>query len=71
MIAHYRDDADMHEMRIHRAKQLCRQVLHNGVKKWIAGFCCHDGDEEMTVYLKGSAEAVRPCDITILEQNHE
>jgi hypothetical protein len=68
---HHRDDADMHDMRIHRAKQLCRPVLHGGVKQFIAGFCWHDGDDEMVVYLKGSAEPVRPCEITILEQNHE
>lgn len=63
-----RDLAERHDMRIHRAKQLCRQVLHKGVKKWVAGFCHHDGDEEMVVYLKGSAEPVRPCDITIIEE---
>ncbi|MYM65463.1 hypothetical protein GTP45_01270 [Pseudoduganella sp. FT55W] len=68
---HWRDDADKHDMRIHRSKQLARPVLHNGVKKFIAGFCWHDGDEEMVVYLKGSAEPVRPCEITILEQSHE
>ena len=54
-------------MRIHRAKQLCRPILHAGVNKFIAGFCWHKGDNEMIVYLEGSAEAVRPCDITIKE----
>lgn len=68
---HPRDEADRHDMRIHRAKQLARPVLHGGVKKFIAGFCWHDGDDEMVVYLKGSAQSVRPCEITILEQSHE
>jgi hypothetical protein len=68
---HWRDEADKHDMRIHRAKQLARPVLHAGTKKHIAGFCHHDGDEEMVVYLKGSAAPVRPCEITILEQHHE
>lgn len=62
------DEADRHDLRIHRAMQQCRPVLHAGVKKFIAGFCHHDGDAEMVVYLKGSPDAVRPCDITILEQ---
>lgn len=62
------DAADQHDMRIHRAKQLNRQVRHAGVKKFVSGFCHHKGDEEMTVYLEGSAEPVRPCDITIIEE---
>lgn len=65
---HWRDEADKHDLRVHRAKQLCRPILHAGVKKFIAGFCWHDGDDEMVVYLKGSAEAVKPSEITILEQ---
>jgi len=69
--AHHRDDADRHDLRIHRAKQLCRPVLHEGVKKFIAGFCHHDGDEEMVVYLKGSATAVRPSEITIPEHSND
>ena len=60
--------AEQHDMRIHRAKQLCRPVRHAGVKKFIAGFCHHKGDEEMVVYLEGSADPVRPCDITIIEE---
>lgn len=68
---HWRDEADMHDMRIHRAKQLCRPILHAGVKKHIAGFCHHDGDEDMVVYLKGSAEPVKPSEITILEHSDE
>ncbi|SDH42020.1 MULTISPECIES: hypothetical protein [unclassified Duganella] len=68
---HHRDDADKHDLRIHRAKQLCRQVLHDGVKKFIAGFCWHDGDDEMVVYLKGSAKPVRPCEITIPEHSND
>ena len=59
------DLADKHDLRIHRAKQLCRPILHAGVNKFIAGFCWHKGDNEMVVYLEGSAAPVRPCDITI------
>ncbi|KQQ40414.1 hypothetical protein ASF61_06565 [Duganella sp. Leaf126] len=62
------DQADQHDLRIHRAKQLARPVMHAGVKKFIAGFCWHKGDREMVVYMEGSAEPVRPADITILEQ---
>jgi len=63
-----RDLADKHDMRIHRSKQLARPVLHKGLKQFIAGFCFHKGDAEMVIYLEGSAEPVRPCDIEILEQ---
>lgn len=62
------DEADKHDLRIHRAMQRALPVMHNGLKQFIAGFCHHSGDAEMVVYLKGSAEPVRPCDITILEQ---
>jgi hypothetical protein len=62
------DLADQHDLRIHRAKQLARPVMHNGLKKFIAGFCHHSGDAEMVVYLKGSPTPVRPSEITILEQ---
>lgn len=68
---HWRDQADQHDLRIHRARQLARPILHQGVKKHIAGFCHHDGDEEMVVYLKGSADPVRPTEITILEISDE
>ncbi len=61
-----RDLADKHDMRIHRAKQLCRPVRYQGLKQFIAGFCHHKGDEEMTVYLEGVKDPVRPCDITII-----
>ncbi len=60
-----REEAQKHDMRIHRCKQLARPVLHQGTKKFIAGFCWHKGDEEMVVYLEGINGAVRPCDITI------
>ena len=62
------DQADQHDMRIHRAKQLARPVLHGGLKKFIAGFCWHKGDAEMVVYLEGVAGPVPPADITILEK---
>jgi len=62
------DQADQHDLRIHRAMQRALPVIHNGLKKFIAGFCHHSGDAEMVVYLKGSPTPVRPCDITILEQ---
>lgn len=62
------DAADRHDRMIHRCKQLCRPIRHAGVKKFIAGFCHHKGDAEMVVYLEGSAEPVRPCDITIIEE---
>ena len=63
-----RDLAEKHEMRLLRARQLCRQVLHGGVKKFIAGLHWHKGDAECVVYLEGSAEPVRPCDLTIIEE---
>lgn len=61
-----RDEADMHDMRIHRCKQLARPVLHQGTKKFIAGFCWHKGDEEMVVYLNGFTGPVRPAEIEII-----
>lgn len=61
------DQADKHDMRIHRSKQLARPVVHGGIKKFIAGFCWHKGDAEMVVYLVGSSAPLRPCEITILE----
>lgn len=60
--------ADDHEMRIVRAKQLCRQVYHAGRLQFIAGYCHHDGDAEMVVYLKGFTGSVRPGEITFQEQ---
>ena len=68
---HHRDDADMHDLRIHRAKQLCRPILHEGVKKHVAGFCWHPSDDEMVVYLMGSSTPVRPMEITILEHSDD
>jgi DNA-binding transcriptional MocR family regulator len=62
------DQADQHDLRIHRAKQLARPVMHDGLKKFIAGFCWHKGDRGMVIYLEGSAEPVPPSEITILEQ---
>lgn len=62
------DLADKHDRMIHRCKQLCRPVLHSGVKQFIAGFCHHKGDAEMTVYLEGMKEPVRPCELTIIEE---
>lgn len=62
------DLADQHDLRIHRAKQLARPILHAGVKKFIAGFCWHKGAAEMVVYLEGVAGPVAPSDITILEK---
>lgn len=60
--------ADDHDMRIVRAKQLCRKVIYKGLFQFIGGFCHHDSDAEMIVYLKGRAEPVRPCEITFQEQ---
>lgn len=62
------DLADRHDLRLIRAKQLCRPVLHKGLKQFIGGYCHHKGDAEMIVYLTGSAEQVRPAEITLLEQ---
>jgi hypothetical protein len=62
-----RDLAEKHDMRIHRCKQLCKQVGYKGLNEFIAGFCWHKGDDEMIVYLEGIKEPARPCDITILE----
>lgn len=63
-----RDLAEQHDMRIHRAKQRCRPILHAGTKKFIAGFCWHKGDDEMVVYLEGVPGKVRPCEVTIIEE---
>ncbi|RFP19128.1 hypothetical protein [Duganella sp. BJB475] len=63
-----RDLAEKHDLRIHRAKQLCRPVLYNSLNYFIAGFCWHKGDEEMIVYLEGVTGPVAPADITILEK---
>jgi hypothetical protein len=63
-----RELADQHDLRIHRAKQLARQVSYKGLNCFIAGFCWHKGDAEMTVYIEGLAEPVAPTEITILEQ---
>jgi hypothetical protein len=62
-----RDEADRHDMRIHRAKQLARPVEYKGLYQRVAGFCWHKGDDEMTVYLEGFAEPVRPSELTIVE----
>lgn len=59
--------ADDHDMRIVRAKQLCRKVIYKGLFQFIGGFCHHDADAEMIVYLKGRSEPVRPCEITFQE----
>jgi hypothetical protein len=62
------DEADRHDLRIHRAMQRALPVMHAGLKQFIAGFCHHSGDAEMVIYLKRRSKPVRPCDITILEQ---
>ncbi|KQW97108.1 hypothetical protein ASC94_09955 [Massilia sp. Root418] len=61
------DEADKHDLRLHRAKQLARQVEYRGLLHFIAGLHWHKGDSEMTVYLEGSAEPVRPCELTLVE----
>jgi hypothetical protein len=65
------DLADKHDLRLHRCKQLRKQVSYRGLNEFIAGFCSHKGDAEITVYLEGIKDPVRPCDITILERIHE
>lgn len=60
--------ADDHDLRIIRARQRCQQVGYNDVKYFIGTYCHHDGDDQMTIYLKGRAEPVRTCELTILEQ---
>lgn len=63
-----RELADQHDLRLHRAKQLARPVGYQGLNRFIAGFCWHKGDEELTVYIEGLTEPVAPSAITILEQ---
>ena len=63
-----RELADQHDLRIHRARQLARPVGYKGLNRFIAGFCWHKGDAEMTVYIEGLAEPIAPTEITILEQ---
>lgn len=62
------DLADQHALRIHRAKQMARQVGYKGTNRFIAGFCWHKGDHEMTIHIEGVPEPVAPSEITILEQ---
>ena len=61
------DLADDHDLRIIRARQRCQQVGFAGTKHYVGTYCHHDGDAEITFYLKGRADPVRPCEITILE----
>ncbi|TFW15910.1 hypothetical protein [Duganella callida] len=63
-----RDLAEKHDMRLLRAKQLCRPVLYKGIKQFIAGLHWHKGDAEGTVYLEGIVEPVRPSELTITEE---
>lgn len=61
------DLADDHDLRLHRAMLSCRMVGYKGLNRFIGGFCHHQGDREMVVYLTGSSDPVRPCELTILE----
>lgn len=61
------EEADRHDLRIHRAKQLARPVRYQGANEFIAGFCWHKGDAAMVVYLEGYPEPVQPSEITIVE----
>lgn len=63
-----RDLAELHERRLLRCKQECRPVLHKGLKQFIAGMHWHKGETEAVVYLEGSAEQVRPCDISFIKE---
>lgn len=63
-----RELTEKHDRLLLRCKQLSRPVLHNGLKQFIAGLHWHKGDAECVVYLEGSAEPVRPRDITIIEE---
>ena len=63
-----RELADQHDLRIHRARQLARPVGYKGLNHFIAGFCWHKGDDELTVYIEGLAEPVAPAELTILGQ---
>ena len=58
---------DRHDLRLHRSKQLVRQVLYRGTLRYIAGFCLHKSDSEMVVYLTDSAEPVKPSELTITD----
>ena len=62
-----RDDADRHDLRLLRSRQRARPVLYQGTMRFIAGLCLHKGDSEMVVYLTGSAEPVKPSELTIVE----
>lgn len=61
------DLADDHDLRIIRARQRCQPVGYDGLKHFVGTYMHHDGDAEMLIYLKGRADPVRPCEITILE----
>lgn len=62
-----RDEADRHDMRLHRSLQLTRQVLYRGTLRYIDGISLSHRDSEMTVYLTGSAHPVKPSELTIIE----
>lgn len=60
--------AEQHERRLVRCKQECRPVIYGSKKQFIAGIHWHKGDTEAVVYLEGSAEPVKPADITFIKE---
>ena len=62
-----RDLAEYHELMLVRARHRALIVVHKGLNRQVATVCLHKGDAEMTVYLTGIAEPVRPCEITFRE----
>ena len=63
-----RDLAEQHERRLVRCRQECRPVLYQGLKQFIAEVHLYKGETEAVVYLDGSAEAVKPTDITFIKE---
>lgn len=62
-----REQQYTHERLILRSRQVGRKVRYRNAYAYVATVCLHKGDVEMTVYLEGSSEPVRPCDISIPE----
>lgn len=60
-------DRERHDLRLHRALQLARQVEYRGTLRFIGGIHLHKGVTEMIVYLTDSAEPIKPSELVIVE----
>ena len=62
-----RDAEFKHERQLVYCRQMSRPVMYRGLQHQIAEASLYMGDTEMTIYLNGSSEKVRPCELTIPE----